>query len=708
MSEYTLPYRPILQQDESPASLLLRAAEGNGFANILQLLSACGANFNGIASVRASLTDPNRYGTLLRALGLNTDYARAALRRSKPTLASPRILWETAIPERLFREDATAFCPLCLAEQPYWRLIWTLRPYSVCHVHGTSLLQYCPDCNRPPDLKREHLTTCGCGANWRKAVAPANDLASSRWLYEHIRNQSQQLLDECFALWRALEIFDGLGDATDAVLWRLRLMISWCEDRDVCREEIKRFVLERAPQQHPRVQLLPLLKQRGALASFARQVLSSLKRIPPVNHRSTSQTLMSIQDATYALGVNIQQIREFLDKGILTKQPGNDSNDFSVTVQEVEHLLEALQFTTPPLEQYIWRAANQSLADLIIDIRNGRTISAGYDLEKGLNYIRILDRPVISPSSGGELDLWEASRALDVYPEVVRSLVKKGWLAGVSKVVAGHRKLVIDGDEIERFNNQYTTAGTLARSIRHSSTNFAEKLECLGASPIAGPRLDGTLVYLFRRTDLVDVDLLAIKALSGYESRTGRHPHGRAIQTEPGIPLIVAAKRLRISVQQAAKLMQHGMLDEEQTNTRNVCVTESSLCKLLEIVFSPEIFSIKEAAKISGYDDHAFQVYFIETGLVEIIDLHVWKFIPEKALKIVESIKKSFLTASEAGQLFGMHRSFLPNLERKGEIYPLIFGSKRKIKFYSKESIRKIAESRGVRIDFGISSDVKS
>lgn len=706
MNEYLLPYRPILQEDESPASFLIRAAEGNGFSSILQLMSACGVNSNGLGSVRATLTDPNRYGVLLRALGLKADYSCAAFQRSKPTRASPRILLGTVVPERLFRDDATVFCPKCLAEQPYWRRLWTLRPYTVCHIHSVLLLQNCPGCKRTPALNREHLTVCECDTNWQEACSTPCDPSPSRWLYDQLTLQSQQLLNECFAFWIALNEFDNLGEGMNTELWRLRLMIAWGENLDISREEVKRIVLDRASQHHPRVQLLPFLKRKGQLASFARQVLSRLQDVPPVSSPSPTYTVrMSAQEAAYALGVNNQQIREFLEKGIFSKPAGSRSDDASVAIDEVEDLLMSLQPTKSTAEKHRHRPPNLSLADLISDIRHGRVMSAGYDLDKGLNYLRIREHPIAKLPPAGSLGAWEVSLALDVHPEVVRSLVKKGWLTGISQVVAGSRKLAIHSYEVERFNSEYITAGALARSIQINTTNFAEKLEYLGISPVAGPRLDGTLVYLFRRADIIGVDLLSLKSLHGYGTRTGRKTLTTATPTEPGILLTDASSRLQISVQQASALLRHGILKEEPTISRDVRVTEASLWSLLEVVFSPEFMLLKEAAEITGYSEHQFQVYFIETEVVKVIDLHIWKLVHGDELTIPMALKKLFLPAADAGAILGMHRSFLPNLERRGEITPQVIGKKRKVKFYSREIIRQVAEKLGISID--LDSDVK-
>lgn len=707
MTEAKLPYRPFLQSDESPASLLIRAAEGNGYGSVLQLLAACGVPVNGIGTLRAAVTDPARYAVLLRATGLRPEDGNAAYRRSKPTKVSPRLFMGVPVPERLFREEAEAFCPQCLAELPYWRRLWSLRPYVVCHLHGVVLLRQCPDCGRTPALNRGRLVVCECGADWARAVATADDAKPSRWLYDQLKSVAAQLLKGCFEFWLALEAFDGQNNDSEAEQWRLRVMIAWCYDHDASREEIKRITLARASRRHPRVQFLPFLKRKGALTGFARQVLARLGSIPPINHPPAQNEWMSVQDAGYVLGVNSQQLNEFFEKGVLTRQVGRDHNDNRVAIDEVEKLLEVFQVAEECPEElagHHWRPPNRSLINLIEDIRQGRAVSAGYDLEKGLNYLRIRQRPILSFS--GELKIGEVSLRLGVHPEVVRSFIKKGWLSAISAVIAGHRMAVVSVNEVERFDSEYVTAGALARSMRLNTTTMTEKLENLGVSPVAGPRLDGMLVYLFRRSDLVDIDLSSLQGLRVYETRAGRRPLTNLVPAEPGVLLTDAATRLQISTQQTAGLLQHGILVEEPTLSRGVRVTEASLTALLGVVFSPACMLISEAAALVGYTEHQFRVYFIETEVVPVVDLYIWRFVHENDLVVPKWIKDSFLSASEAGEALGMHRSFFPNLERQGEISPHVIGTKRKVKFYSRVSILQVAIKLGLRFNINLDTQV--
>lgn len=223
-------------------------------------------------------------------------------------------------------------------------------------------------------------------------------------------------------------------------------------------------------------------------------------------------------------------------------------------------------------------------------------------------------------------------------------------------------------------------------------TNFAEKLESIGVSPIAGPRIDGTLVYLFRRKDIVGVDLLSLNDMSGYSTRTGRPPSNLKRHPLPGVYIKDASRILEISIQKVIVLIRNGVLNKIKDNSREVRVTEDSFSNLLELLSSSEYLNIQEAADRLGSDPDDFRIHYIETGIVKILDLKLWKLIHIKDILIVKVTMQHSITAREAGKILGMHRSFLPNLERTGLIKPYYGGTKRKVKFYNREDVLHLAK----------------
>lgn len=699
MNQSKLPYRPLLQPDESPGSLLIRAAEGNGYESALQMLSACGFATSGKSSLRAAYVNPERYASLLHAIGLNTEFSSAAYRRSKPTMASPRLLMDVPVPEVLFREDTAAFCPQCLAEHPYWRRLWSLRLYVVCHLHGKQLLSQCPSCGRAPDINRSRLYRCDCGTDWRGADAIKDDAGPSRWLHVQLARKSTSRLLECFEFWLALQAFDGQTSTPEQEQWRLRVMIAWIYGHDISHQEVKRITINNTVTHHPRVQLLPFMRKSKKLLKFAYQILSNVEKPESINKAATER-YVSVSDACHILGINNHQLKTFIGKGLLKSRPQGKKSSSCFLVSDLEKLLIALQEDGNNhlgSAVHLWNPPTRKLVDLVLDILEGRAASAGYDLDKGLNHLSI--RSFANPPSPKDLNIVDTAKRLGIHPEIVRSLIKKNWLSATSTVISGHRMTVVTHREVERFNSEYVSAGKLARSMGLSITTLSAKLENLGASPIAGPRIDGTMVYIFKKSTIDKIDLSLLRNLKTYETKAGRRKKFSPCLEEHGVTLSEAALQLNITTQQAARLVQKGILTREASIDRIVKVTEESLTALITLITSPDNEPIDRVAATLGYTTHLFRIYFIETGFAATKDLYFWHLIHKNESKKIKMLNQHFLSTKTASEIIGMHYSFLPNLERRGEIQSYSIGTIRKVKFYRRECIYKVAQKYGLKVN---------
>src|SRR6187431_210552 len=132
-----LPYRPYSYPAESPLSFLMRIAFENGHVSILDLVrTAYGVkSSNHLITV---LSRPCEYRQLMESLGFANDYPESITEWSgRHTL---RRFEGHNIPTVLYRDDLSAFCPLCLKEEGYWRKLWSLRVYHACNKHGCRLL----------------------------------------------------------------------------------------------------------------------------------------------------------------------------------------------------------------------------------------------------------------------------------------------------------------------------------------------------------------------------------------------------------------------------------------------------------------------------------------------------------------------------------------------------------------------------------------
>ncbi|RIY85020.1 hypothetical protein AXW92_19335 [Pseudomonas aeruginosa] len=83
---------------------------------------------------------------------------------------------------------------------------------------------------------------------------------------------------------------------------------------------------------------------------------------------------------------------------------------------------------------------------------------------------------------------------------------------------------------------------------------------------------------------------------------------------------------------------------------------------------------------------------YYNTGIIEIKDLHLWRLISLKDVQKVISMRKNYITASEAGFLLGSHRSLMTNLEKAGKIKSELYQKKRKIKLYDMTDFNELLD----------------
>ena len=128
---------------------------------------------------------PARVETYQRLAALTgapvADLYAVTIHRFAPTLSPPtrRVPWLTlpggmavalldtgSMQKRLRRESHGAFCPQCLAEAAYHRLIWTPVASAVCLRHQCLLVDRCPRCGAATAVRAIAAAGCAsCGAD---------------------------------------------------------------------------------------------------------------------------------------------------------------------------------------------------------------------------------------------------------------------------------------------------------------------------------------------------------------------------------------------------------------------------------------------------------------------------------------------------------------------------------------------------------------
>ena len=104
----------------------------------------------------------------------------------------------------------------------------------------------------------------------------------------------------------------------------------------------------------------------------------------------------------------------------------------------------------------------------------------------------------------------ETAKLLHTKSEVVMSLVSSGLLIAAKSAEGRGGSWAISQEEINRFNNTYSTVNEIVNAFGTSTKGVSKRLMANGIMPVSGPTIDGGVAYIFKNADLEAVDIEAI------------------------------------------------------------------------------------------------------------------------------------------------------------------------------------------------------
>lgn len=411
---------------------------------------------------------------------------------------------------------------------------------------------------------------------------------------------------------------------------------------------------------------------------------------------------MSYQDAQLALGISRAHFNHFMKHKLLAFRDGRLPKKGQVSRTAISGLLNMLQKTPAEDSPKANRPPNSSLASMIVSVMEGHHQAAGYDLVAGLASLKF-SKASTPPHTDALAPDWmclnEIAEKLGTYSEAVRFLCHKGMLQFRDRDQQGRKRLSAHRNVVDEFNIEYVLAGTFASQIQENPTNIAEKLMSLGLQAVSGPSIDGTLVYLFRRDEIEKVDVRALREMKSYATNAGRKSK-QVESTEVSPDDLTAnevADQLNIRAHQVRSLIRQGVLARSDKQSRLLHVSKQSVQNLKQQLGSPEYIFLEEAANRLNQSPSSFQNQWVDSGLVSILELGLWRKVSTLEVEKLEYLLSKHVTAKDAGKIFDMHRSHLPNLERRGLVHSIMAGTKRPIRLYSKSDIGNLLKDKSVQ-----------
>jgi hypothetical protein len=112
--------------------------------------------------------------------------------------------------------------------------------------------------------------------------------------------------------------------------------------------------------------------------------------------------------------------------------------------------------------------------------------------------------------TGETFDAYELSQYLRVSKDVVYFLVKRGLLMRQEIVHEGFIDLLVTKTELERFESTYIFGPKLARGLNVGCQFLVDSLSARDIHPITGRKVDGGMTCIFKRSDLIKVNVETI------------------------------------------------------------------------------------------------------------------------------------------------------------------------------------------------------
>ncbi|WP_312049656.1 TniQ family protein [Acinetobacter courvalinii] len=651
MNSKSLLIQPIPYDGETAASYLLRAAELNKHSSVYNLIGKENFSYLTKQAHNCELTDLPRFKFALEVLGLDLSYQHLALARINPTNRSPRRWGKLLVNENLLKLREFSFCPQCLEDQPFFKKVWLFKPLYACPIHSLLLLNKCHQCNEPITLTKGHITFCSaCNADRTKApriICKSTNL--SRWFMKILEEEDEDFFQEFSSYWIALQNFAEFeAPLTDEEY--SKITYEYFTEPTSSIKRLSEWINHRIHLAHPRIQLLPFLKEREKFDFFDDYLKLVEEKCLTYEISTRSKNFQLLQE----------EVRLILDVG-QSRLKALISNDFLKLNKEY----------------YSYGDYQSTLVEELL-IKKNQFID--YEM-----FIPPKTQPKEKPI---QPSISEVAAKLNINLETARKLSKTHWLLEDNPSIAK----VISCTKLEEFSKNYVTASTLAKSLQVNSTNLVEKLLSIEINPISGPYIDGLPINFYKKSSVKNLNQHDVTSITNYKTRTGRHKkETKDSINEHTYSLFESAVLLQISLRAASNLVQAGYLTRNSHFPVSLRIDKRSLDSLKQRIESQDYVSFELAAEILNCSCNWLNQYWCKTGFLTIEKIAYWKLIRKSELNEVLKLKEEYMTGAEASTILRMKHSHITNLHTQGLIKAYYMGKTDiKVRLFKRDDVLKL------------------
>jgi predicted site-specific integrase-resolvase len=335
----------------------------------------------------------------------------------------------------------------------------------------------------------------------------------------------------------------------------------------------------------------------------------------------------------------------------------------------------------------ILKRGSIGIGHLIKLILNEELLPCAKNPKEGLNCLRFtketimdyLKGQLLAFRGGDNLYIPEAAKLMGLSSQGAYFLAKKGIIVTQPSIGDNRPHLLVTRKTTEQFNHKYISSARLSKEVKLGPYYLTKLLRERGVEAESGPTVDGGIQYVFKKSDLVVVNVLE-GALP--KSRTICRPENHETSL---IDITQTVKILGLTQKQIQRLITNGILTPNMYRVPKKDQSPKYLFNRFKIeklshesVNLTELILISVAAKMLHTASSSFRRKWIRTGKIKVIDLEsiparhyllredVQRVI--KTIKTAKEEKTKFLNSRQAASLLGVNYTTVHKMEKAGKL----------------------------------------
>ena len=659
MKKLTLSHTPIPFSDEFLGSFILRTSYINGYQSPKQMLNSSGIHIYQ-KSYESIFTNEDKFNQVIEYLNLSKVLLDLVINKVPPTFQNFYWTRTHIIQSQLIEIDLNKFCPVCLKENGYWKKNWLLKPLTVCTDHLIELVTNCPNCQNSLQISRRSLFECSkCYFDLRstqKQNSTSLDIGINNWFIDNLTKPKGNFIEDFFDIWIALlEYFEILNTKIN-LSYILKLCHDFFYDKDLFISVFIDEISNNLKFAHPRIQLLPFLKNINKFKYILSKILSTF-----TDYRKNSPQIIDKKfnknDARHVLGVSFASFHKRLKAGILyhDELANNEKNIFSSKILE----------------------------DWLISEKN--IINGVYTYNHP---------PQLADESNHYYTIPQIMEILDINNANTRLLLNIPDIPTTKKYLNRYTQLCLEKNFVDDFNKKYIFLSTLAKRLDVPTLTLRHKLLSLNIEPIYTNK---AYVPYYNRNNISHLTKSIIENIKNFKHNIGR----KSKRTKPKkngslVTLNKAANLLDISASQVTQLIKHGWLKVNNPEERPHRIILKSIDNLIQQKNDPSYIDIDVVLEAFNCTFQQLQKNWMMTKFLTIRHVGYWRSFPKVEFEYLIKIREDYFTASEGNAYLGMHRTHLTNLVSKGIIQPHKFGNHNySINLFKRDDVKRLKDVGG-------------